>query len=73
MFHKLQADIPDEECTRTAQYEAEEKVWRRPSPPPVKPHRKKDEPSWKYFNGRAYTEWQKRDAAHRLRHPERNE
>ncbi|KAF1946433.1 DnaJ-domain-containing protein [Clathrospora elynae] len=59
--------------SRTAQYEAQEKMRRRASPPPVKPYRKMGEPSWKYFMGRAYTDWQKRDAAHRMRHPERDQ
>lgn len=58
--------------TRTAQYEQEEER-RSPSPPPMKPRRKPREPSWQYFNGKAYVDWQKKDHEHRMRHPERNE
>jgi curved DNA-binding protein CbpA len=42
----------------------------RASPPPVKPRRKPNEPSWSYFLGKAYTTWQEKDAAWRKRHPE---
>ena len=58
--------------TRTAQYEHEQEH-RPPSPPPTKPVRKSSEPSWKYFLGKPYLAWQKRDAAYRARHPELDE
>jgi hypothetical protein len=62
----------EEDCfcyTRTAQYEAEMRV----SSPPIKLSRKMNEPSWAHSTGRAYTEWQKRDAVYRVRHPENYE
>ncbi|KAF2827529.1 DnaJ-domain-containing protein [Ophiobolus disseminans] len=70
--------------TRTAAYEAEEaerefrqnrptRPQPRPrpySPPPTKPSRKFNEPSYTYYTGKAYTAWEKRDTAYRSRHPE---
>ena len=71
---RAQVDLAEEEAfaaTRTEQYAAEEEVKRRPSsPPPRKPMRKPGEPSWSYFNGKAYTAWLERDDAWRKRHPE---
>lgn len=61
------------EYTRTAQYEQEEEERGPPSPPPVKPVRKPREPSWSYFNSKAYLLWQRKDGEHRLRHPERDQ
>jgi hypothetical protein len=68
--------------TRTAAYEAEEAERitheepvqpKRYSPPPDKPVKKPNEPSWAFYMGKAYTEWEKRDAAYRSRHPEYNQ
>ncbi|KAL1800756.1 hypothetical protein ACET3X_001098 [Alternaria dauci] len=81
---KFQTDIPaqqqnhggDEERfggTRTRNQGAETQEARSASPPPVKPQRKPHEPSWQYFLGKAYTTWQKEDAAYRKRHPEAHE
>jgi curved DNA-binding protein CbpA len=82
---KFQTDAPSEQenygggyegfgGTRTAQPEADAcEEAGRASPPPVKPQRRPDEPSWQYFLGKAYTTWQKEDAAYRMRHPDVNE
>ncbi|KAF1844013.1 DnaJ-domain-containing protein [Cucurbitaria berberidis CBS 394.84] len=59
--------------TRTAQYEQEQESSRPPSPPPMKPFRKPGEPGWLYFTSKTYQEWQKKDAEHHARHPERDE
>lgn len=67
--------------SRTAAYEAEQEARElrqdpvpappiRYSPPPLKPVRKPNEPSWAYYMGKSYTAWEKRDAAWRQRHPE---
>ncbi|KAI8939482.1 hypothetical protein NX059_003255 [Plenodomus lindquistii] len=66
------ADAADEdvhEPSRTEQYAAAEEARRR-SPPPYKPKRKSQEPSWAYFNGKAYTSWAKKQQAWEARHPE---
>jgi len=70
--------------TRTAAYEAEvaredkyagqsadeayDEMARR-SPPPKPPARKFNETGRSYFFSRAYTAWEKRDAAYRQKHP----
>ncbi|CAN9102604.1 unnamed protein product [Alternaria alternata] len=56
--------------TRNTSHGAETQEARSASPPPVKPQRKPNEPSWQYFLGKAYTTWQKEEAAYRVRHPE---
>jgi hypothetical protein len=79
---KFQTDVPTQQQnyggggenfggTRTGEHgpEAQEEA-RRASPPPVKPQRKPNEPSWQYFLGKAFTTWQKQEAAYRKRHPE---
>lgn len=82
MHYEPLSDEPQFE-TRTATFEAElreqeargvppvhsgnRRGW---SPPPKKPVRKTNEPSWSYVLGKPYQAWEKRDAAWRERHPE---
>ncbi|KAG9191760.1 hypothetical protein G6011_10494 [Alternaria panax] len=76
---KFQTDLPTRQenrggeenfgDTRTTCHGAEtQEEARRASPPPMKPERKPNEPSWQYFLGKAYTAWQKDEAAYRMRH-----
>ncbi|CAN9390666.1 unnamed protein product [Alternaria alternata] len=49
--------------TRNTSHGAETQEARSASPPPVKPQRKPNEPSWQYFLGKAYTTWQKEEVS----------
>jgi DnaJ-class molecular chaperone len=83
-YMRMQSDTDGLTGTRTAAYEAEEAAREydddrataaayeemlRRSPPPKKPARKFNESGASYFLGKAYTAWEKRDAAYRQKHP----
>jgi curved DNA-binding protein CbpA len=81
---RMEFDTDEVPRTRTAAYEAEEaereareeraagaayQDMLRRSPPPKMPVKKSYESGTSYYLGKAYTAWEKRDAAYRLAHP----